>query len=168
MRTGALDLLRKIEEHRPGIVCFVGKKIWDEFEFVIKRSARPARKPWRHEAFQLGEGTCTSISSREEGHADEGLTDKIETMPTRSETISPSRSGKKIQWDQPRPYRVAHDATAEGFANTLFWVVPSTSGLVRVQVRRPAPCLGLKPHCYSGRSYQSKSSILKPLCGWST
>lgn len=57
MRIGALDLLHKIILHRPGIVCFVGKKIWDEFEFVIKRSAKAAKKPWRDDAFQLGEGT---------------------------------------------------------------------------------------------------------------
>jgi hypothetical protein len=56
MRIGTLDLLHKITLHRPGIVCFVGKKIWDEFEFVIKRSARPAKKPWRGEAFQVEEG----------------------------------------------------------------------------------------------------------------
>lgn len=61
MRIGALELLRKIQEYRPGLVCFVGKKIWDEFEFVIKRSARPARRPWRVEAFQLSEGACTSL-----------------------------------------------------------------------------------------------------------
>lgn len=59
MRIGTLDLLHKIIQHRPGIVCFVGKKIWDEFEFVIKRSARPAKKPWRDEAFQLGGGACS-------------------------------------------------------------------------------------------------------------
>lgn len=56
MRTGALDLVLKILEHRPGIVCFVGKKIWDEFEFVIKKSARPAAKPWMDEAFPSGVG----------------------------------------------------------------------------------------------------------------
>lgn len=117
MRIGALDLLLKIFEHRPGVVCFVGKKIWDEFEFVIKKSAKPAAKPWDGAALP-------SIPPAEKKPS-------ISTAPKKSS----SSARPPFQWDQPRPYRVAHDSpSAEGFQNTLFWVVPSTSGLVRVQL----------------------------------
>lgn len=117
MRIGALDLLLKIIEHRPGIVCFVGKKIWDEFEFVIKKSAKPATRAWE------GEVLPSTLSA--------------EKKPKTSKASKKSSSSARpvFQWDQPRPYRVAHDSpSGEGLQNTLFWVVPSTSGLVRVQL----------------------------------
>lgn len=46
----------------------------------------------------------------------------------------PKAARPTFQWDQPRPYRVVHSLGEDKYENTLFWVVPSTSGLVRVQV----------------------------------
>lgn len=118
MRMGAHDLLLKIIQHRPGIVCFVGKKIWDEFEFVIKKSAKPAIKMWQ----------CGAVSSASMG--DDNASTSQGSQKSKSANARPA-----FQWDQPRPYRVAHGPShGEGFQNTLFWVVPSTSGLVRVQL----------------------------------
>ncbi|KAJ9098630.1 hypothetical protein QFC21_004277 [Naganishia friedmannii] len=116
MRRGSLELVQKIMQHRPRVVCFVGKKIWDEFEFVIKRSAKPAKIPWT----DLDETQTPELA--------------IEAKPTTALPKSrPKAPRTPFQWDQPRPYRVVHSPAANLCENTLFWVVPSTSGLVRVQ-----------------------------------
>ena len=42
MRLNVLDLTLKIQEYRPKVVCFVGKKIWDVYESVVIKTARSA------------------------------------------------------------------------------------------------------------------------------
>ena len=42
MRLNVLDLALKMQAHRPKVVCFVGKKIWDVYESVVVKTARPA------------------------------------------------------------------------------------------------------------------------------
>lgn len=66
-----------------------------------------------------------------------------QATPSRSKTLgapinqrSPkSRSANApFDWDRPRDFKVTHE---EGARVTLFWVVPSTSGLERTPVRHP-------------------------------
>ncbi|KAJ9122497.1 hypothetical protein QFC22_001925 [Naganishia vaughanmartiniae] len=121
MRRGSLALVQKIIQHRPRVVCFVGKKIWDEFEFVIKRSAKPATTPWVDLNLNAKQGKPDSWTSM--SHANH------ERLALRPKAIRPP-----FQWDQPRPYKVVHRSGENACENTLFWVVPSTSGLVRVQL----------------------------------
>lgn len=40
MRQSVPALLAKLKKHRPRVLCFVGKKIWDEFEAVISKSVQ--------------------------------------------------------------------------------------------------------------------------------
>jgi hypothetical protein len=60
MRRGSVELVQKILEHQPRVVCFVGKKIWDEFEFVIKKTAKPAKSPWTDLGMTTKQGKFSS------------------------------------------------------------------------------------------------------------
>ena len=42
MRINVPTLTKKIKHYHPGIVCFVGKKIWDVYENVVSKSASNA------------------------------------------------------------------------------------------------------------------------------
>ncbi|KAJ9106848.1 hypothetical protein QFC19_002976 [Naganishia cerealis] len=150
MRRGSLELVQKILQYQPKVVCFVGKKIWDEFEFVIKKSARPAKNAWTDLTFSSESGkSCSSrlwkcvIKRTDARRRNRDLTEQppptpelaVESNSTNAHPKErPKSSRPPFQWDQPRPYRVVHSPVQGGCGNTLFWVVPSTSGLVRVQV----------------------------------
>ncbi|ORY33054.1 hypothetical protein BCR39DRAFT_520948 [Naematelia encephala] len=45
MRLQVPNLTAKLSENRPKVVCFVGKKIWDVYESVVKKTAVPSYGP---------------------------------------------------------------------------------------------------------------------------
>ncbi len=146
MKLSVPVFLEKVERWKPVAVVMVGKKIWDNTEAVLKRS--------------LGEmETCDeprrtsekSVKMEEEGLVEGDLGEDVKPNiqstgihPVKAETFitaSPSEDDPKppkvrFSWEDPRPYKLVHRKASDGQPeqSTLFWVVPSTSGLERTPV----------------------------------
>ncbi|CED84604.1 G/T mismatch-specific thymine DNA glycosylase [Phaffia rhodozyma] len=107
MRAGAPALLHKIQRFRPSVVCFVGKEIWREFEFMLN----------------LGH-----LAQNRRSH-----------KAGKTKETKGKRGAQKKQegWELgPREWKVVHpaievDGIPKEKKETFFWVVSSTSGLVR-------------------------------------
>ncbi|WVQ81484.1 hypothetical protein IAT38_003608 [Cryptococcus sp. DSM 104549] len=137
MRLNISHLLGKFQRDRPLCVCFVGKKIWDVFEGVVKKTARRVegapREVAGEEAGLVKMETEDDDNSRLPIKAEppDPITPTIlspsprtpskrkapSTLPTSTPTPSPSPSrGKrkpaapKVPFDfaRPRPYWLAH------------------------------------------------------------
>jgi len=177
MRLDVPDLTAKILRFRPRIVCLVGKKIWDEYEFVASKTAGPACVPGIASSCQNGDikpglesfSQVQDVDVKVEPHDEEDGV-KVESVDQKqavsielglASPVSPRRwtsvsskqkrttkastSAKaKFDWSQPRPLRLpwstAGGRTIHGY--TYFWVVPNTSGLVRVTVSFSLSCSG--------------------------
>lgn len=141
MRLDVLDLTVKMQAHRPKVVCFVGKKIWDVYESVVIKTARassrsnivksePQRVKLEVEA-PSGEVQDVKLGLEE-------INEEIYPSPIVRSTPSPSpRRIKKppagpFNWHKPRSVRLPFQ---EGHGYIYFWVTPSTSGLERTPVR---------------------------------
>jgi thymine-DNA glycosylase len=168
MRLSIPRLLDKIQTHKPKVCCFVGKKIWDVFEGVIKKSAGKEKKEWVDLELEVEkDGDVESVQAKVEYWDKSELvsvststssvdtpvpipmqptttTTTMTTTTTISEKPTPLRVTKtspKFSWDQPRPFILFHNDAPSGnvvkienVGYTLFWVVPSTSGLERTPV----------------------------------
>ncbi len=168
MRLCVPQLLAKLGIHKPKVCCFVGKKIWDVFEGVVKKTAGKAEE-WRDLDLDgvmddaMGNGDDTSVKDELLELPALGIVLKLgkDTTSVKRESLekplpnlgrkvkSPRNSSahtvtaRKFDWDQPRPFVLYHDEStnpaidglkAENVEYTLFWVVPSTSGLERTPV----------------------------------
>lgn len=117
---GVPELLEKIARLRPRIVCFVGKGIWDAFERTARIQIAQASSPTAAPALstpQVSEGGRTLPQKRERVS---GVARNRKRATTKSE----------FAWDIQR-YKVVHSAESGGTVReTLFFVLPSTSGRV--------------------------------------
>jgi hypothetical protein len=46
MRLAVPSLLEKLKRYRPGLVCFVGKGIWDKFEDIVRKASEAPEMAW--------------------------------------------------------------------------------------------------------------------------
>lgn len=160
MRLNALPFTEKLLRIHPRIVCFVGKKIWDVYESVIKKSARlidyGAASMVKDEPAELG-----FIPAEENPNVKEEITDpaaeedlkpeildpttptptRAQGTPSRPRTRTPARLKEKFDWTKPRPFRLPHTADNGQVRYTYFWVVPNTSGLERTPVSHGSPSI---------------------------
>ncbi len=152
MRLNVLNLTLKIRSHRPRVVCFVGKKIWDVYVSVVSKTARPAIGVKLEVDLVKLEVPQEKIGSEEvklemeevkvepivKLESQQDLADRTLPSPSRRRSIpSPSRRSKKppptpFNWNSPRSLRLPHP---DGRGYTYFWVTPNTSGLERTPVR---------------------------------
>jgi hypothetical protein len=153
MRASVPSLLEKLYKYRPKLVCFVGKGIWDKFENIVSKASDCAEIAWtdftldnvqvipgdiKPDNVKLEIDTVSTELVTVTG-IEEIRDAKPPISPARS-TIASGRSGTAkaktpFNWTQPRPYKLVHPPTVRGESYaTLFWVVPSTSGLERTSV----------------------------------
>lgn len=143
MRLNVLSFTEKLLNSRPGVVCFVGKKIWDVYESVISKSARAvAPMPTTYvKKDQEDMGTIPYDAPAEE-MGSRGHREDIKPVMSDNPTLrpgptprrrTPAKVKAKFDWTQPRPFRLPHQ-TDDGVKYTYFWVVPNTSGLERTPV----------------------------------
>jgi hypothetical protein len=152
MRLAVPSLLEKLKRYRPGLVCFVGKGIWDKFEDIVRKASEAPEMAWESIELNLpqdnenepqNEDVKPDSVKLEEGPSLVSIGD-AETLADASDIkpeLSPSYTGKKrkpkaaFDWTQPRSYKLVHPAEGDrAESDTLFWVVPSTSGLERTPV----------------------------------
>jgi hypothetical protein len=148
MRLAVPSLLEKLKRYRPGLVCFVGKGIWDKFEDIVRKASEETEMPWKPVRLSLprdieDEDVKPHVSKLE---AESSLirVDQAGTLPDPPDTkpdLSSPNMGKKrntkaaFDWTQPRSFKLVHPAEGKrAESTTLFWVVPSTSGLERTPV----------------------------------
>lgn len=174
MKLSVPNLLAKIGRHRPRMVCFVGKNIWDKFEDIIKKSCDPPETEWKRVMLtDIGmndtkitkrdsqERDCQPLNTDEhiahDGQAQEvyvkqetqednkPIPPPLTTVPPPLVNVNAARrlvrpAKEPFDWTQPRPYKLVHRDSPSGDGEptepqvTLFWVVPSTSGLERTPV----------------------------------
>ncbi|KDQ10527.1 hypothetical protein BOTBODRAFT_36223 [Botryobasidium botryosum FD-172 SS1] len=106
-------LFRKIVGVRPRVVCFVGKSIWDAFEARVKKDSGGLKK------------SKTELDSTKFGGP-------APSKPTKGRQKPVTKWGSqpyKLVYDSERAELTA-DAQDERIAETLFFLVPSTSGRV--------------------------------------
>ncbi|ODN76893.1 hypothetical protein L202_05476 [Cryptococcus amylolentus CBS 6039] len=160
MRLNTYQLLLKFVRYHPGIVCFVGKKIWDVFESVVGKTVfygGEVETVVKTETGMSQEGTERKVSiltpqKRPKMEATDDDCDNDIAMPSEiiatprkgrlNSALSPSpisprkRKGKETKipfsFSKPQSIRLPH-ALSPGRQReyTYFFVVPSTSGLER-------------------------------------
>lgn len=125
MKSGVPVLLSKIARLRPLIVCFVGKGIWEIFRKEISRlidTASPIDTS----------GTELTIKQETSEDAVEAVATVARKGSTRKKTrTAPKSKAKKdvFSWGI-QPFKCVHSFPAQGTRETLFFVMPSTSGRV--------------------------------------
>ncbi len=154
MRLNVLNLTLKIRAHRPRVVCFVGKKIWDIYESIVVKTAKSASSVKAEvEHVKLEENDVKreeevvelemedvqlqpDVKPNIESGVESPMVPSEKKVKTRlTPSPSPRRTKKSppspMVWTQPRPLRLLH---LEGSGYTYFWVTPNTSGLERTPV----------------------------------
>lgn len=102
MRPSVPALFSKILIYRPRVVCFVGKDIWKEVEFVIKKAA-------------------PSLSSKGKGKGKAAL--KVEAE-SNGEVKDPREPRTGAEWEGPRGWKIVHGKEERRVVQeTYFWVV---------------------------------------------
>jgi len=157
MRISVPSLIEKLQMYKPKLVCFVGKGIWDKFEDIVSKACREVEVPWipvdldgTHSVLSDDkpeiklEDEMTSIETPASGSLVSNIKTEHGTKPSTSQTPSPlslrrprpNKIKEAFEWTQPRPYKLVHQSPPNQVESaTLFWVVPSTSGLERTPVR---------------------------------
>ena len=146
MRLNVLPFTEKLLGIKPGVVCFVGKKIWDVYESVVSKSARVVDATPGMDVKEEQDTTTISDPTPAEGLGSGGHGEDIKPTLTNDTTgptstprrRTPAKVKEKFDWTKPRPFRLPHQ-TDDGVEYTYFWVVPNTSGLERTPVSPPLP-----------------------------
>jgi len=157
MRISVPSLIEKLRICKPKLVCFVGKGIWDKFEDIVAKACHDSEVPWA--PFDLDglqpvlgddkpdiklDDETTSMGSSSSKLTLTGIKVEDDSKPLTPQTpslLSPKRPRRSkikeaFDWTQPRAYKLVHQSSpGQGESVTLFWVVPSTSGLERTPVR---------------------------------
>lgn len=175
MRLNVYTLSAKIVAHRPHVVCFVGKKIWDIYESVVLKTAGPPVAVVRDEA----PGSAPFLVKLEEDddelvrveRVETGAEDRRDATATGVQMFRLAESGGvKIEpaASPVSPPRTKHPATsstpqarskkthidwtkprgvrlAHERGYTYFWVTPNTSGLERTPVSKRSWPSGAQP-----------------------
>jgi hypothetical protein len=145
MRLNVLPFTEKLLGINPGVVCFVGKKIWDVYESVVSKSARVVDTSQEIDVKVEQDTTTISVPAPDadavSGGQGEDVKPAVVDNPTSGPTSTPRRRTpakvkEKFDWTKPRPFRLPHQ-TDDGLKYTYFWVVPNTSGLERTPVSLP-------------------------------
>jgi hypothetical protein len=147
MRLNVLPFTEKLCRLKPGVVCFVGKKIWDVYESVIPKSARVIGTIGEEVKAEMREEVApssTPLGNEDDVKGEE--TTEQDVKPTIAQTSEPvttplrqrriarqPKEKEKFDWTKPRPFRLPHK-DGEVTTYTYFWVVPNTSGLERTPV----------------------------------
>ena len=142
MRLNVLPFTEKLLSIRPGVVCFVGKKIWDVYESVVSKTAKAVDAIPGMDVKEEQDTTTISNPTPEEEVMSGGQGEDVK--PTLIGNITsgpaptprrrtPAKVKEKLDWTKPRPFRLPHQ-TDDGVEYTYFWVVPNTSGLERTPV----------------------------------
>jgi TDG/mug DNA glycosylase family protein len=154
MRLNALPFTDKLLRIKPKIVCFVGKKIWDVYESVIRKSARPIDHARNSpvvksevQAFETAAIPVPGVTTTSTCDVKQEAPDQVESKPIIRNTVpstpqsqsrgnrTPTRPKVRFDWTKPRPFRLPHgDDDSQVLSYTYFWVVPNTSGLERTPV----------------------------------
>jgi len=142
MRLNVLPFTEKLLGIKPGVVCFVGKKIWDVYESVVSKSARVVSTSQGIDVKEEEDNTTTisdTIPADDErgGDVKPAIIDHPISAPTSiPRRRTPAKVKEKFDWSKPRPFRLPHQ-TDDGMKYSYFWVVPNTSGLDRTPVSTP-------------------------------
>ena len=157
MRLSVPGFTRKIQAHRPRVVCFIGKKIWDVYESVVSKTARAAPLVKRETGLIKLEVQEVKLEVQDCRPAEELTLEKEETkletqgiiksepdaheLPSSSAMVpaTPSPSPRRTKKNPPAPFNPYQPRTLrlpyrEGGGYTYFWVTPNTSGLERTPV----------------------------------
>jgi hypothetical protein len=145
MRLNVLPFTEKLLGVQPGVVCFVGKKIWDVYESVVSKSARVVDTSQEIDV-KVEQDTTTipdptpAVDVLSGGQGEDvkpAMVDNSTSGPTSTpRRRTPAKAKEKFDWTKPRPFRLPYQ-TADGLKYTYFWVVPNTSGLERTPVSPP-------------------------------
>ncbi|CAL1708129.1 unnamed protein product [Somion occarium] len=125
---GVPVLLSKIARFRPRIITFVGKGIWEVF---IKEASKliPVLESTQDDETSASSGSTTPITD----DGDSATADKLpskQRQTTKRKGKSKGKKSKKSTFDWGiQPYKAVH-GTAYEVTETLFFVMPSTSGRV--------------------------------------
>ncbi|EIM81873.1 DNA glycosylase [Stereum hirsutum FP-91666 SS1] len=123
-------LLEKFSRCRPRFVCFVGKVIWDVVEPVLKKNKCAIPEP--AVSLPAPGDDSTGESGKPSGSA--SPISKKTGKNGKSTKEKKKGTGKKppFPYHLPLPYKLVHDYAPDSATvkETLFFVVPSTSGLV--------------------------------------
>jgi len=145
MRLNVLPFTEKLLGIKPGVVCFVGKKIWDVYESVVSKSARVVDARQRVEVKEEQDTTTITPQALAQEVVSGGHGEDIKPTLVNNTTSgpaptprrrTPAKVKEKFDWTKPRPFRLPHQ-TDDGVKYTYFWVVPNTSGLERTPVSPP-------------------------------
>jgi hypothetical protein len=146
MRLNVLPFTEKLLDIKPGVVCFVGKKIWDVYESVVSKSAKAIDTiPGIDVKIEQDTTTISDPAPAQEGLVSGGLGEDVKPSITNDSTSgpaptprrrTPAKVKEKFDWTKSRPFRLPHQ-TDDGVKYTYFWVVPNTSGLERTPVSPP-------------------------------
>jgi hypothetical protein len=169
MRLNVLPFTEKLLGIKPGVVCFVGKKIWDVYESVVSKSARAVDESQGIDVKEEQEDT-TAISdpTPAEGVVVSGERGDVKPTiignPTSGSTSTPRRRTpakvkEKFDWTKPRSFRLPHQ-TDDGLKFTYFWVVPNTSGLERTPVSPPLSRFPFDETCRGGADVQLAEQVV--------
>ncbi|KAI0366060.1 DNA glycosylase [Pilatotrama ljubarskyi] len=127
---GVPALLKKIVRHRPRIVCFVGKQIWESF---IKAAAPQSSEP----SSPVGIPPAPVMQHADEETVSAVSEDSVAVTTKRRKTVVERQTANRKAKAPPKftacdiqPYKVVHSDPNAGVRETLFFVVVSTSGLV--------------------------------------
>ncbi|THH32830.1 hypothetical protein EUX98_g1337 [Antrodiella citrinella] len=128
MINGVPVLLCKISEYRPRVVCFVGKGIWDVF---VKEATKISAVTETAGSSSTPTSSSIPISPTDEKAKEE----EADSLPTRATSRSTNKS-KRIRkannvfkWGI-QPIKVVHPEGDYDIKESLFFVMPSTSGRV--------------------------------------
>ena len=115
MRLNVLPFTEKLLGIRPGVVCFVGKKIWDVYESVVSKSARVVSTSQAIDVKEEEDTTAiidpTPAVGVESGGQGEDVKPAIVDRPTSQSTPrrrAPAKVKEKFDWTKPRPFRLPH------------------------------------------------------------
>jgi hypothetical protein len=156
MRLNVLPFTEKLLGIKPGVVCFVGKKIWDVYESVVSKSARVVDTG---QAVNVKEEQDDTTALSDPPPADEGqggdvkptmIDNPISGPAPTPRRRTPAKVKEKFDWTKPRPFRLPHP-TDDGLKYTYFWVVPNTSGLERTPVSPPLSWFPFNEEVQAGR-----------------
>lgn len=150
MRLNALPFTEKLLRLKPKVVCFVGKKIWDVYESVIRKTATATATvavPPVPEPSSVRSATSAVDDRLEQDQKPmpapptSSIKAEQRSKPNEESSTAAQRNGKRkkeekipFDWTQPRSFRLPHIEEGQITRYTYFWVVPNTSGLERTPV----------------------------------
>jgi hypothetical protein len=188
LRAAVQPFLRKLAPHRPRIIVFVGKLIWNHMEKELKEMYLATMREAQAADEAADEAAMEAEAQAQAKQDEDDRDDQDEKGPAQKKKKSPTKTKKLKPKPKPKPkltipkanfglqpfklsWRFSADLSAEQISDntetsnleTLLWVVPSTSGLCRHDVRRflPFTPLSFYPLLMFASTY-----LLSPSISW--